>query len=168
MGLILQFLEVFPFFVHKTEIIFLLSHVQNQNKLVPTNKLKSFLFLTNGNWIFQDENGEWYYEDPSQEGWHQDENGEWVQDPGSTTNAESGTETDQSAKKTDSSVKSNGEVIEANGDLKGDLKTIKEEIKITTSDVEVKSKLPPRPADYDYYWYQDEDGNWRNEYDDYG
>ena len=29
-------------------------------------------------------------------------------------------------------------------------------------------KLPPRPADYDYYWYQDEDGNWRNEYDDYG
>ena len=30
------------------------------------------------------------------------------------------------------------------------------------------SKLPPRPADYDYYWYQDEDGNWRNEYDDYG
>merc|ERR1712228_677832 len=31
-----------------------------------------------------------------------------------------------------------------------------------------KEKLPPRPADYDYYWYQDEDGNWRNEYDDYG
>ena len=30
------------------------------------------------------------------------------------------------------------------------------------------SKLPPRPLDYDYYWYQDEDGNWRNEYDDYG
>ena len=30
------------------------------------------------------------------------------------------------------------------------------------------AKLPPRPADYDYYWYQDEDGNWRNEYDDYG
>ena len=30
------------------------------------------------------------------------------------------------------------------------------------------SKLPPRPADYDYYWDQDEDGNWRNEYDDYG
>ena len=23
-------------------------------------------------------------------------------------------------------------------------------------------------SDYDYYWYQDEDGNWRNEYDDYG
>ena len=23
-------------------------------------------------------------------------------------------------------------------------------------------------ADYDYYWYQDDDGNWRNEYDDYG
>jgi len=27
-------------------------------------------------------------------------------------------------------------------------------------------KLPPRPADYDYYWYQDDDGTWRNEYDD--
>ena len=23
-------------------------------------------------------------------------------------------------------------------------------------------------SDYDYYWYQDDDGNWRNEYDDYG
>lgn len=31
-----------------------------------------------------------------------------------------------------------------------------------------KEKLPPRPADYDYYWYQDEDGTWRNEYDDQG
>ena len=31
-----------------------------------------------------------------------------------------------------------------------------------------KEKLPPRPADYDYYWYQDEDGSWRNEYDDQG
>ena len=29
-------------------------------------------------------------------------------------------------------------------------------------------KLPPRPADYDYYWYEDDDGNWRNEYDDMG
>ena len=30
------------------------------------------------------------------------------------------------------------------------------------------TKLPPRPADYDYYWYEDDDGNWRNEYDDMG
>ena len=30
------------------------------------------------------------------------------------------------------------------------------------------SKLPPRPWDYDDYYYQDEDGNWRNEYDDEG
>ena len=29
-------------------------------------------------------------------------------------------------------------------------------------------KLPPRPADYDDYWYQDDDGTWRNEYDDEG
>ena len=34
--------------------------------------------------------------------------------------------------------------------------------------VEAKPKLPPRPADYDYYWYEDDDGNWRNEYDDEG
>ena len=27
-------------------------------------------------------------------------------------------------------------------------------------------KLPPRPEDYDFYWYQDDDGTWRNEYDD--
>ena len=33
---------------------------------------------------------------------------------------------------------------------------------------EPKKKLPPRPADYDYYWYEDDDGNWRNEYDDEG
>ena len=32
----------------------------------------------------------------------------------------------------------------------------------------VVSKLPPRPADYDYYYYQDEEGNWWNEYDDMG
>ena len=30
------------------------------------------------------------------------------------------------------------------------------------------SKLPPRPWDYDDYYYQDDDGNWRNEYDDEG
>ena len=30
------------------------------------------------------------------------------------------------------------------------------------------SKLPPRPLDYDYYYYQDEEGNWWNEYDDMG
>ena len=31
-----------------------------------------------------------------------------------------------------------------------------------------KSSLPPRPPDYDDYWYQAEDGNWYNEYDDLG
>ena len=31
-----------------------------------------------------------------------------------------------------------------------------------------KSSLPPRPPDYDDYWYQAEDGNWYNEYDDMG
>ena len=32
-----------------------------------------------------------------------------------------------------------------------------------------KSKLPPRPDDYDDYWYQDDEtGEWRNEYDDEG
>ena len=30
------------------------------------------------------------------------------------------------------------------------------------------SKLPPRPWDYDDYYYQDKDGNWQNEYDDEG
>ena len=30
------------------------------------------------------------------------------------------------------------------------------------------TKLPPRPLDYDDYYYQDEDGNWQNEYDDEG
>ena len=28
--------------------------------------------------------------------------------------------------------------------------------------------MPPRPDDYDDYWYQDDDGTWRNEYDDEG
>ena len=32
----------------------------------------------------------------------------------------------------------------------------------------IVTQLPPRPADYDYYWYEDDDGNWRNEYDDMG
>ena len=33
---------------------------------------------------------------------------------------------------------------------------------------QIKAKLPPRPDDYDDYWYQDDDGTWRNEYDDEG
>jgi len=45
---------------------------------------------------------------------------------------------------------------------------------VTTKDVKTASldrtklslKLPPRPEDYDFYWYQDDDGTWRNEYDD--
>ena len=45
---------------------------------------------------------------------------------------------------------------------------------VTTKDVTSASldrtklslKLPPRPEDYDFYWYQDDDGTWRNEYDD--
>ena len=32
----------------------------------------------------------------------------------------------------------------------------------------LRRELPPRPWDYDDYYYQDEDGNWRNEYDDEG
>jgi hypothetical protein len=32
----------------------------------------------------------------------------------------------------------------------------------------VKSTLPPRPADYDDFWYQADNGNWYNEYDDMG
>lgn len=31
-----------------------------------------------------------------------------------------------------------------------------------------KTSLPPRPPDYDDYYYQTEDGNWYNEYDDLG
>ena len=27
---------------------------------------------------------------------------------------------------------------------------------------------PPRPEDFDDYWYQDDDGSWRNEYTDQG
>ena len=40
----------------------------------------------------------------------------------------------------------------------------------TTGDAELtaRKELPPRPWDYDDYYYQDEDGNWRNEYDDEG
>ena len=55
----------------------------------------------------------------------------------------------------------NGEVVNGKSgasEVTENASTIKDE----------KAKLPPRPADYDYYWYQDEDGNWRNEYDDYG
>ena len=42
---------------------------------------------------------------------------------------------------------------------------------VSTNRLEVPSglrELPPRPWDYDDYYYQDEDGNWRNEYDDEG
>ena len=32
----------------------------------------------------------------------------------------------------------------------------------------VKTSVPPRPADYDDFWYQADNGNWYNEYDDMG
>jgi hypothetical protein len=44
-------------------------------------------------------------------------------------------------------------------DAKSDDVTAKDRTKLSL-------KLPPRPEDYDYYWYQDDDGTWRNEYDD--
>ena len=40
--------------------------------------------------------------------------------------------------------------------------------KVDNANATVVPKLPPRPADYDYYYYQDEEGNWWNEYDDMG
>lgn len=39
---------------------------------------------------------------------------------------------------------------------------------IVEESVQQENHLPPQPADYDQYWYQDESGNWRNEYDDDG
>lgn len=48
---------------------------------------------------------------------------------------------------------------DAKSDAKSDDATAKDRTKLTL-------KLPPRPEDYDYYWYQDDDGTWRNEYDD--
>lgn len=57
-------------------------------------------------------------------------------------------------------------VIEANGGLNN--KDVSKQPTIKEDKDDKSEKLPPRPADYDYYWYQDEDGNWRNEYDDYG
>ena len=42
---------------------------------------------------------------------------------------------------------------------------------VATSSIEnggTASQLPPRPLDYDDYWYQADDGFWYNEYDDLG
>ena len=35
-------------------------------------------------------------------------------------------------------------------------------------DQSAAAQLPPRPPDYDDYWYQADDGYWYNEYDDLG
>lgn len=123
--------------------------------------------------FFQDENGEWYYDDQSKaDGWYQDENGEWVQDP--TSKTDSGSEKDKSSAVNKSESTTNGEstssktVIEANGGINNKDLSKQPTIKEDKDEQSETAKLPPRPADYDYYWYQDEDGNWRNEYDDYG
>ena len=152
-------------------------------------------WLNQYNWLQDSQSGDWYYDEsyyPANsgsdlyEGWIQDANGEWIEDPNYDPGA---TKTSASAEKTQnseisksvnsSSSKSNGDVsnqkqatkdIEQNGVTKkaavAATVTIKEDS--TQSSDSKAAKLPPRPADYDYYWYQDEDGNWRNEYDDYG
>lgn len=153
-------------------------------------------WLNQFNWI-QDEHGEWYYDESyypaggsgsEYEGWIQDENGEWIEDPnydpskgsnkGANSESSAKTQNETTQKVPNSSTGAlNGDVSNQQKQNKKDteqngLKKSEGEAATAASSVTIKDstekKLPPRPADYDYYWYQDEDGNWRNEYDDYG
>jgi len=40
--------------------------------------------------------------------------------------------------------------------------------KVPNSKSDLQTKKPPRPIDFDHFWYQDETGGWRNEYHDMG
>ena len=135
-------------------------------------------------WI-QDENGEWiedpnYYEtgaDSAETG-----TGKTEQTQKSVTGTNNQNKTKSAAETAGSAVIKNQDHPETSGKVNGDVKNLqtikKDDINGATSAATVvvsdanganaTEKLPPRPADYDYYWYQDEDGNWRNEYDDYG
>ena len=105
-------------------------------------------------WIQDPETGEWY-EDPN---YVPESSGTGTETTGKTGSGAKTSSENETSTKTPSSAQ-NGEV---NGVKEGESSAVTSTIK------DEKAKLPPRPADYDYYWYQDEDGNWRNEYDDYG
>ncbi|CAB4059572.1 unnamed protein product [Lepeophtheirus salmonis] len=122
----------------------------------------------------QDESGEWYYEDRSQDydGYYQDSNGDWKkieeeQIPNGTAikafdsalPLEDKVDGDASGGGTSSSIFKGLSSIGA--------ETKPEDPPVVTEETSTK-KLPPRPADYDYYWYQDDEGNWWNEYNDLG
>ncbi|XP_071749704.1 uncharacterized protein unc-13 isoform X2 [Lepeophtheirus salmonis] len=140
----------------------------------------------------QDESGEWYYEDRSQDydGYYQDSNGDWKkieeeQIPNGTAikafdsalPLEDKVDGDASGGGTSSSIFKGLSSI--GGDLldkakqaadilkENEAETKPEDPPVVTEETSTK-KLPPRPADYDYYWYQDDEGNWWNEYNDLG
>ena len=99
---------------------------------------------------YQDQAGQWAYDYRMEEyGYTQNEDGEWVAatDKSSDQNKESS----KSLEKADSK--------DGFSQLFSSNKSASEPS---------KSVLPPRPADYHDYWYQDETGAWYNEYDDLG
>ena len=127
---------------------------------------------------YEDECGEWAYDYRMDEyGYTQNEMGEWVPMPGVETSAPPG------------SVPSQKQTSSGPGDkgLSGDQKPQPDDKSSLLAKAESKdgfslfndSKpagapasavpvLPPRPPDFDDYWYQAEDGNWYNEYEDMG
>ena len=125
---------------------------------------------TDGQWYnqydwYEDEMGEWAYDYRMEEyGYMQNELGEWVpmeepdQNGAVPSNKQSSTDKPPSDQKKSTTLD------------RGNSKDGFSQLFQSGSDKSVnnKSSLPPRPIDYDDYWYQAEDGNWYNEYDDMG
>ena len=147
---------------------------------------------TDGQWYnqydwYEDETGEWAYDYRMEEyGYMQNELGEWVpMEDESIVTANGGDSCVPSLRKQSSKP---GEDLEEKKGLSGSdakkdpssldhvsskdgFSSVFSKAKDSKSGSEKsldKSSLPPRPPDFDDYWYQAEDGNWYNEYEDMG
>jgi len=108
---------------------------------------------------YEDENGDWYNEYDLY-GWES----EPEETPATTTTSQptTTTTTTTTAATTSATTTTTSTVKEPEKDTKA----VEDDSAELHDRSKLSLKLPPRPADYDFYWYQDDDGQWRNEYDD--
>ena len=146
---------------------------------------------------YEDEQGQWQYDYRMEEyGYVQREDGEWVPGPGAGVSSQDqgrgpaaagGSSLAKSLgglfgaakssvvpSKGVTDPKANGDLPQNNSKIPNGGQSVAKSIDgfsklfSSSSEPSKKGNLPQRPADYDDYWYQAEDGNWYNEYDDMG
>ena len=125
---------------------------------------------------YEDECGEWMYDYRMEEyGYTQNELGEWVpmesgpgDDPQQVPSLSKQSSRAEDKGQSSSDKKRSTASLDRGNSKDGFSQVFSETKSGSEISINNKSSLPPRPPDYDNYWYQAEDGGWYNEYDDMG